>query len=390
MNSVFNLPAQMQLDGIANCLVVAREVHLGGLREALHDVPANSIRLEAREPSEEIDRELLDAASVLVLEIDTGDPASLDRMARLCERWPDVAVIAAIENANVSAVRTLLKRGVRDVVTLPFDQEELLSAIIDLGSIRPAEKIDLAPMTAILSSAGGIGATSVITHLAAAIAEGPDAPRCCIIDFNIQSGGVAPLLGLDSSTNILKLIEADSRIDQDLIRDSAIDTGRGVFVLAAPDYISPPEFLNADVILDIAMLARREYDYVLLDLPANWTNWSLSAACAADTIVILTDSSVRSLRQAKKCVNLLENVDYPKGKTKVAINKFQKRLFNVIGTDEITEALGLDVVGTLPFHKGGLDEAQDQAMLLGDLDRRAPFLRAIEALADTLIQRRHG
>lgn len=386
MNSVFNLSAQMQLDGIANCLVVARDVHLAAVRAALQDAPSGSIRLEAREPAEALDRNMLDKVSVLVIEIDPNEPRSLDRVAQVADRRPDLAVIAAIENASVAVVRTLLKRGVRDVVTLPFDRDELFNAVIELGSNQPSSQITVAPMAAVLGSAGGVGATTVITHLAEAIAGGLGEPRCCIIDFNIQFGEVAALLGQDPATNILDLIEADQRLDQDMIRDAALDTGRGVYVLAAPDHISPPEFLNAEAILDIVALARREFDYVLLDLPANWTNWSLSAACAADRIIILTDNSIRTLRQAKKCVNLLDSVDYPKAQTKVVVNKFQKRLFGVIGTDEVFAALGLEVIATLPEHKGGLSDAQDQGLLLSDVEKRAPFVRAIDALATALTE----
>lgn len=390
MNSVFNLSAQMQLDGIANCLVVAKDAHLTAIREVLNDAQANSIRLEALDPTETIKRELLDKVSVLVLETDPDEPQSLDRIVQLADRRPDLNVIAAIENASVPVVRTLLKRGIRDVVTLPFDQDELFSAIIDLGSIQPAAEVALAPMTTVLSSAGGVGATTVLTHLAEAIAAGPGKPRCCIIDFNIQFGEVAALLGQDSATNILDLIEADNRVDQDMIRDAAIDTGRGIYVLAAPDYISPPEFLNAEVILDIVTLARREFDYVLLDLPANWTNWSLSAACSSTQIIILTDMSIRALRQAKKCVNLLNSVDYPTSQTKIVVNKFQKRLFNVIGEDQVFDTLGLEIIGTLPLHKGGIGTAQDQSLLLGDIDKRAPFVRAIDSLAETLTEGSQG
>lgn len=392
MNSVFNLSAQMQLDGIANCLVVAKDVHLAGIREALSDAQANAIHLEALDPSEAIDRELLEKVSVIVLEIDPDEPRSLDRVAQLSDRWPDINVIAAIENASVALVRTLLKRGVRDVVTLPFEQDELFSAIIDVGSTQQPQRsadVALAPMTTVLSSAGGVGATTVLTHLAEAIASGPGNPRCCIIDFNIQFGEVAALLGQESSTSVLDLIEADARLDQDMIRDAAIDAGRGIYVLAAPDHISPPEFLNAEAILDIITLARREFDYVLLDLPANWTNWSLSAACASNMIILLTDMSIRTLRQAKKCVNLLDSVDFPKAQAKIVINKFHKRLFSVIGEDEVFDALGLEVIATLPLHKGGISEAQDQGLLLGDLDKRAPFVRAIDALAETLTEGSH-
>jgi pilus assembly protein CpaE len=72
------------------------------------------------------------------------------------------------------------------------------------------------------------------------------------------------------------LIEAGSRLDGDLLRGATTPHPSGLHVIAAPPTMMPLESLTSDQLLDIVEIAAREFGTVLVDLPTNWTNWSLS------------------------------------------------------------------------------------------------------------------
>ena len=86
--------------------------------------------------------------------------------------------IAAIQQADVSLVRTLIRQGITDVAALPFSPDELSSQILEaLAPLRDEPKdSDLGLVTAVVRSSGGCGSTTVLTHLAAALAAASSMP----------------------------------------------------------------------------------------------------------------------------------------------------------------------------------------------------------------------
>ena len=102
---------------------------------------------------------------------------------------------------------------------------------------------------------GGMGATSVLTHLAAAIADdGGCGSRVCLIDLDLQFGEVAVQMGLTPQNSVLDLLEAGERLDGDLIRDTAVQTKYGHYIIAAPSQITPLEDVDVDRLLRMLTL----------------------------------------------------------------------------------------------------------------------------------------
>ncbi|MXO55260.1 AAA family ATPase [Pontixanthobacter gangjinensis] len=326
---------------------------------------------------------------LLVVEINPNEPESLARISRIKQDRPDILLIAAINEMDVATVRTLIRRGVNDVVSLPFDTEELFASIMDLGSTRTHTDADLCPMIGVLHSSGGCGATTIATHLVAAMADARPDLRYCIIDLDLQFGEVASLFGLDPVTNVVDLISAGDRLDRDILRDSALAFGPNVFAISAPSDITPPEMVDTDRLLRLLTMARKEFDFVLLDLPSDWTSWALSAACSCDQLLMVVEQTIRCLRRTKKSLGLLESVEFAPADVKIVVNRVEKRMFKVIGTDEVSDTLHREVIASIPLQKSNLQTAQDEAMLLGQVDSRAPFVRAIESLAAEFFPKDH-
>ena len=59
-------------------------------------------------------------ASLIVIEVDPASRSSLDRIDRLRNEMPSVPVIAGLAKVDIATSRQLLRRGVSDIVALPF------------------------------------------------------------------------------------------------------------------------------------------------------------------------------------------------------------------------------------------------------------------------------
>src|SRR3546814_9842513 len=73
-----------------------------------------------------------------------------------------------------------------------------------------------------------------------------------------------------------------------------------IWVVTAPAEIMPIEAVNADQVFRIVELAQRGFDTVYLDLPGNWTNWSMSLVARSQVVFLVCELTIASLRQARR------------------------------------------------------------------------------------------
>jgi pilus assembly protein CpaE len=363
-----------------NCHVFAKREHIERLERAMLDGRAASLTLHPVASHEHLFPDAMRHAQCIVLEVDPRDELSLARMEQVRRARPTLPIIAAIEDADFNLTRVLVRQGVFDVVTLPFDVQEVLSRVMDATAVLAANAGNkLARMVTIANAASGMGATTVITHLAAALAKGGD--RVCIVDLDLQFGEVANYFGINPATSVADLLEAGERLDSELVLNAAIDTGRGPWVLAAPHGIAPLEQVDVDRLLFMLDVVRQEFDHVIVDLPANWTNWTLSAALASTEVLLIADQSIGGLRQAKRCLELFSNIELPAQDVTVVVNRYEKKLLQRIGLDDVERVLMRPARATLALEKS-MDTAQDQGLLIDQVARKTRFASDVAVLAE--------
>ena len=390
MDNQFGITGKAAIARSGDLCIVASEPHVLDAQSAPALKRLGAIAFHPLEPAAPIPDYIVGDRRVLVVEVDPASTASLGRVSDLRERHPELKIIVAIANANVALVRTLVRQGVFDVTELPFKPDELASQILDAWSadaevLGPAQ---LAPLYMVAGSTGGVGATGVLTHLAAALAtSGRDKLRVCVADLDLQSGEVAAYTGTASPVTISALIEAGDRIDDELVSSALIETRHGFSIVAAPDAILPLDMVDSDHIELIISALRRKFDLVLVDLPAAWTNWSLSLATSATGVLLVVDNSISSLKQARRRIDLLESVGLNREAIQIVANRTERRLFRAIGTDDIAHALRAEVVACLSDEGAAVRAAQDQGALLQETAGRNGYVKAIAALADHLLER---
>lgn len=382
-----SLPLRGTVIDTGTTLIVAADRYVRDLHAAApaQHLPAASILpLAADAP---LPTHALANTRVLVLEVDAGNDASMRRMARIRADRPDLAIIAAVEKADISLARTLIRQGVADVTELPFAPKQLQEQILDaLAAQAETGMRNLGEAVAVVGSTGGCGATSILTHLAAAIAEKSSGSRgVCLVDLDLQKGSVASYLGIEPVVTMQSLLQAGSRLDLDLMMSAVTDTGRGFSVIASPDSIAPVDHLDIDHLLAILTLARSTFDYVLVDFPPTWTDWSLSLISWTSRVMLLTDPSMAGLRQAKRTIDLLGTVGITSDRMMLVVNRPERRLFGDSRAKLIARAFGSDDVLSVVDAGPSLRAAQDQGLLLPAVQGKTRFATDVAALADRII-----
>ena len=146
-----------------------------------------------------------------------------------------------------------------------------------------------------------------------------------------------------------------------------MQTATGLNVIAAPVDIVPLESVSADLILNIIELATNEFDTVYLDLPGNWTNWSLSLLARSDAVLLVVETTIASLQQAKRQLALMRGQGLSDAPIQIIVNRVEKKLFRPISVADVERALGHDVTHSIANDFNLVSTALDQGVLVSDL-----------------------
>lgn len=332
-----------------------------------------------------IDPEELASAAAALIQVDRDKPASIKRFQKLASltRTP---LIAAAYEPPLAFVRSLIRAGARDVVPLPLDMVELETSLAPIAeSMAKRDEIESAQhakVVSVIKSLGGVGATSLLSQMGIRFAqrEAAHGREACLIDLDVQFGDAAFQLGLQPKLSLADLIEAGSRLDGDLLRAATIDHPSGLHVIAAPPSMMPLESLNSEQLLEIVEIAAREFGTVLVDLPTNWTNWSLSLLARSDLVLLVTQLSIPSLNRARRQLELLRSQDLHTLDVRILVNRLEKAFMRTIRLSDVRDGLGRDVSYTVANDHAVIRAAIDRGVPIDEIKRKSAVGRDLDTL----------
>lgn len=332
-----------------------------------------------------IDTDSLAAAAAVVIQVDADNPASVKRFEQLASAC-DLPLIAAAYEPPLALVRSLVRAGAHDVIPLPLTPDELeiaLASLRDTLSKRESlTEVGKGKLVSIIKSVGGVGATALLGQLAIRFAENEGANRgeACLIDLDVQFGDAAFQLGLQPKLSLFDLLEAGTRLDGALLRATTTPHPSGLKVISAPFEMMPLEAVSSEHVLQIVDLATREFGTVFVDLPTNWTNWSLSLVARSDLVLLVTELTVAGLARARRQLDLLDSQDLESVDVRVIVNRYDKALARNIRSTDVKQALGRDAAFNIANDFALMRAAIDRGVPLSQIKRKSALGRDLDAL----------
>ena len=332
-----------------------------------------------------IDPEEISAAAAAVVQVDPDTPSSIKRFQKLAQAV-STPLIAAAYDPPLALVRSLVRCGAHDVVPLPLNIEDLETSVApvadEIVSRRSVADPRSAKLVSIIKSVGGVGATALASQLALRFAQNEvgRGREACLIDLDVQFGDVAFQLGLRPKLSLLDLLEAGNRLDGSLLRATTTDHASGLKVIASPPEMMPLEGVSNDHLMAIVELATREFGTVFVDLPTNWTNWSLSTVARSDLVLLVTELTVAGLNRAKRQLALLDSQDLGGLDVRVVVNRFDKAQTRTIRPRDVREALGRDIAYTVTNDFALMRAAIDRGVPISDIKRKSAIGKDLDVL----------
>lgn len=198
-------------------------------------------------------------------------------------------------------------------------------------------------IVAVLSGKGGTGKTSVCAGLATALAGQGHKVLCLDLDVGLRNLDIALGMTGEPALSFVDVSEGGATLD-----DAASHPRLpGLYLLTAP-VAKQPEDLDREAFRGMVKLARRRFDYVLLDAPAGVGAGFRMAAENASIQLLVTGPDPGALRDGARTGELLELMG--KEDVRLVVNRVNPKLYASmkITVDDVMDLVGYRLLGLVP------------------------------------------
>jgi len=270
--------------------------------------------------------ELSNSHDVVIFEALPDDAKEMTALGELLSKRDGDTVFLAMAKGNMTLeqVRRLRSLGVDEVLPMSITDVELNKVISDIRNSRKRTVLLTDPVQArpqgkvitVAQARGGIGATTVAVNLACKLASQRSrfksaAPRrVALLDLDLQFGNANVLLDIEDDGAFQKMAEDGVMPDAHYTSGLMQSHDSGVDILSAPTSVIPLNSIEPEVIASLIDCLRAEYDYVVIDLPRALVDWLEPVIERADSMQIVTDTSVPCVRHSKRLIDFFRDIKF--------------------------------------------------------------------------------
>ncbi len=291
----------------------------------------------------------------------------LESASELARRLPEVRVYLTDPSPTRETWEEARRLGLHGVLKKPFDAQILghrlredremaarstegLRSPLDTPASGPAP-CPVPPVTlAVFSFKGGVGKSLVAVSLAeAAVASTARHRRSCVlVDAEEGVGSVATLLGVAPRPNLLDWDEyrGERHVDPAIALRKLAATRSGLHCLFAPgeaDLAPDPELLET-----VLLTLSRMFSLVVADCGAQVSAGVHRVLQLSTLVLVVVEPSLDCLDRVRRGCAALAASGLPLNKFRVLVNRAHPGAGD-FSPAEVRQALGLPILGALPF-----------------------------------------
>ena len=249
---------------------------------------------------------------LIIVDVNPDNPDDLTMLRDLKKvaGLEDIPVIALTDRKAVHGPLRAMRAGANDVLFKPVDPNEardVFSRVIELKKVQRPGTATVGKAVTFMHLSGGAGATTLAVNTASALARSPQTKQSCLMDLDIQFGNAASLLDLPSTSPVQDFIDDPTRLDEAMLEGMMLRHPTGLQVLTAPRTLMPLTAYGSDGIRNLIEVAKRNFEYVVIDLPVVLAPWTDSVLKASSVIYLVTSISVPSAHRVAKFLELLRD-----------------------------------------------------------------------------------
>lgn len=193
---------------------------------------------------------------------------------------------------------------------------------------------------AFIGAKGGAGTTTVAVNCGVELAR-LTKRSTIVVDLKSHLGEVALFLGVRPRFTVLDAIDNLHRLDKDFLKEIISKHKSGLEILSGAEQFDRPNAQDAPAIEELLRVLSRIYDFIVIDAGNTINACVASALYSADTIFLVTNPDVPSIRNAQRLVERVRQLGAGSERIKVLLNRASDQ--HLIAPKQIETALGYGI-----------------------------------------------
>ncbi|MDX1302222.1 AAA family ATPase [Photobacterium sp.] len=297
---------------------------------------------------------------------------------------PDIVLLA--ENVDTSLMRQALKCGIKDVLSIPFNEIELDQILYDCAG-KKRNTARLGDVSVFMNAKGGMGSSIIATTVAHMLAlEKTTNP--VLIDTDAQFGCIPSLLSAQP-----KFILSDALNQVEELDEYAIDglltkheSGLRFISSRSDDLLDKIPTINALAFNRFLLQLRNNFDHVVVDLSRGLENSTLPALAEANNIFIVVQQNVPAISEAANLIKQLKHLlGINENHLKIIVNRYSKSID--IEPDEIKKTLHVNELILIPNDYQSVSAATNLGELLAVNYVKRPIVKGMRVAANCILNK---
>ena len=263
---------------------------------------------------------------------------------------PEVSVILLRRRLEVVVLAQALRAGFREVVasddltSLSDACRRSLGISHHLAGISGVAPVREGKVMVIFNAKGGCGKTTVATNLGAYMAS--TAARVLLVDLDLAFGDVAITLQLRPAASVGDLVAMAGHIDEQGLASVVTKHESGLDTICAPNQPGEADRISGPLVSELLRVARRCYDYVIIDTPPAFSEHVLAAFDVCDTAVLLATLDIPAVKNLRLTLDTLDLLGYPRDARIVILNRSDAKVG--LHTEDVVAAIKQPIAAMIP------------------------------------------
>jgi pilus assembly protein CpaE len=298
-----------------------------------------------------------------------------------------VSVVLLRRRLDVTVLAQALRAGFREVVasddltSLSSACRRSLEISHHLAGISGAAPVVVDGKVVIVFNAkGGCGKTTIATNLGAYVAS--TGARVLLVDLDLAFGDVAISLQLRPAASVADLVAMSGHIDATGLASVVTKHDSGLDTLCAPNQPGEADGITGPLVGEMLRVARRLYDYVIIDTPPAFSEHVLAAFDVCDLSVLLATLDIPSVKNLRLTLDTLDLLGHPRDGRIVILNRSDAKVG--LHTEDVVAAIKQPIAAMIPSSSHVPASVNRGVPIMLD-EPKHPVSLALRALADKYI-----
>lgn len=207
-----------------------------------------------------------------------------------------------------------------------------------------ADAVHEGKVVTVFSAKGGVGKTTFSTNLSTYLAS--TGAKVLVVDLDLAFGDVGISLQMLPQNSIVDLVGMAGHLDAQGLESVVTRHESGLDAACAPAEPSDADRIPGTLIGELLRVAKRNYDFIIVDTPPAFTEHVLAAFDNSDLLVLIATLDIPAVKNLRLTLDTLDLLGSPKEDRVVVLNRSDAKVG--LRTEDVVTAIRQEIAILVP------------------------------------------